>query len=198
MSEERHYIRKHDYKGRKGYQLVIPASDTGNLIYIRHGKDLSELKKVRDEILNRNLTEAQIQQEKQKYKKPRREPMIEQYIKKTADNRYNVRNNEKKHKGSYGVYNTIQEARKIRDKLIQNNWNREKAGVTLTRRSRTGPDRYIYHEHGKYTIKRFKNKKNGKQEAIRYETGIRTIEEARQIRDWWEEQEWNWENIDLI
>lgn len=199
VEKERHYIRKHTNHNYKGYQLVIPASDTKKLIYFTHNKEVEPLREIRDKILSQPHTEADILRYKKEYKHRRkvREPMIEKYIKKTADNRYNVRNNEKQHTGSYGVYDTIEEAREIRDKLIRHNWNREKAGVTITRRSRTGPNRYIYYEYGKYTIRRIRINEKGKREVIRYETGIRTIEEAREIRDWWEEHEWDLDAIDL-
>ena len=191
---ERHYIRKHN-NHYAGYQLVIPASDTKKLIYFAHGKDVDTLREIRDKILSQSHTEADIQRYKEQYRnKEVKEPMIEKYIKLTSKGKYNVRNNEKKHKGSYGVYETIEEAREIRDKLIRHNWNKEQVGIQATRRSCKGPDRYIYKERGKYVVRRA-IRDGDKQRIIRYDTSINTIEEARRLRDEWEEMDWDWGNI---
>lgn len=195
--KERHYIRKHINNNYAGYQLVIPASDTKKLIYFAHGKDVDKLREIRDKILSQPHTEEDILRYKRQYRnKEVKEPMIEKYIRKTSNGKYNVRNNEKQHNGSYGVYNTLREAREIRDKLIQHNWNKEQVGIQTTRRSSKGPDRYIYKERGKYVVKRA-IRDGDKQRIIRYDTSINTIEEAREIRDWWEENGWDWNAIDL-
>lgn len=195
--KERHYIRKHINNNYAGYQLVIPASDTKKLIYFAHGKDVDKLREIRDKILSQPHTEEDILRYKRQYRnKEVKEPMIEKYIRKTSNGKYNVRNNEKQHNGSYGVYNTLREAREIRDKLIQHNWNKEQVGIQTTRRSSKGPDRYIYKERGKYVVKRA-IRCGDKQRIIRYDTSINTLEEAREIRDWWEENGWDWNAIDL-
>lgn len=197
VERERHYIRKHINNNYAGYQLVIPASDTKKLIYFAHGKDVDTLREIRDKILSQPHTEADILRYKRQYRsKEVKEPMIEKYIRLTSNGKYNVRNNEKQHNGSYGVYNTLREAREIRDKLIRHNWNKEQVGIQTTRRSSKGPDRYIYKERGKYVVKRA-IRDGDKQRIIRYDTSINTIEEAREIRDWWEENGWDWNAIDL-
>ena len=140
--KERHYIRKHINNKYEGYQLVIPASDTKELIYFAHGKDVDKLREIRDKILSQPHTEADILRYKEQYR------------------------------------------------------NKEVVGIQTTRRSCKGPDRYIYKERGKYVVKRA-IRDGDKQRIIRYDTSINTLEEAREIRDWWEENGWDWNAIDL-
>ena len=192
--EERNYIHKYKYKDEDRYRLVIPAFDTHKHVYIRSGNNLGVLREIRDELLSKKYSEAELHKVKKQYRRHVKEPRIEHHIQKRVSGHYTIFKNNK----TYGTYHTIEEARKIRDKLIQHEWNEAEAGVKIQRRDRLGKNRYIYKENGKYYIKRVYYNEDGSPRVERFESSIPTLEEARQLRDWWEEANWDWENIDLI
>jgi hypothetical protein len=90
----------------------------------------------------------------------------------------------------YGWHPSFQKAYNTKCKLIFHNWNEKYAGINIQRR--LGENRYIYKYGSTYRI--FKhNPQTGKQEY--YDTAISTLEEARMLRDWWEEHNWDWGEI---
>lgn len=186
---ERKYIRKYFYKTTPRWMLVFPASDTYKLVYIRSSKDIEELYKIRADLQEKQYTEQELLEHKKDYKRCVKEEVVEPHIRRKQNGTYNVFNKKK----SYGHYKSVEEAREIRDKLIRTDWDEELAGVHVKRRDRMGINRHIQKEGAKYTIKKMINGK-----PVRFETGIPTIEEARMLRDEWENLDWNWENLDLV
>ena len=87
----------------------------------------------------------------------------------------------------FGTYHSIEEAREKREYYEANKWDITK--LNIKRRGRKNEDRYIVEKNGKYKI--IKHNPEIRQPET-YETGIRTLEEARRIRDWWEENNWDW------
>lgn len=194
QGEERKCIRKQKYKDKVKYQLVIPPVDSNVGVYIRSSEDIDLLRRIRDEIIAKNYTREELIRNKHKWKRKVLEPTIEKHIQLKKSGRYNVQN-----KRSYGMYDTLEEARKIRDKLIENDWNEELVPeVKCKRRNRNGEDRYIFKERGKYVIKKWLRKEDGTLITERYESSIPTLEEARKLRDEWESINWDWDNIDMI
>jgi hypothetical protein len=108
------------------------------------------------------------------------------------NNKWVIRKSIKNKRKTYGTYQTINEAQKIRDKLIFHNWNPEFAGLSFKRRGKENPNRYITVQGGKFRIMK-DNPNTGKKEI--YDSGIPTLHEAREIRDGWERVGWNWELI---
>ena len=79
----------------------------------------------------------------------------------------------------------------MRDNLIVHNWNSDYAGLNFRRK--LGENRYICKDGKSYRI--IKTNPLTKKREI-YESGIKTIEEARHIRDWWESVNWDWSMIE--
>lgn len=96
---------------------------------------------------------------------------------------------------NYGSYKTIDEAILARDELVINDWDEALCpNVHVRRHNKDKQDKYIDYKHGAYYI----NKTfivDGKKEVVTFDTGIRTLEEARELRDWWVEHDWNWDEI---
>lgn len=99
-------------------------------------------------------------------------------------------NNKRK---TYGTYSHINEAKLIRDKLIFHNWNPEYANIRFKRRGKDNENRYIEKQGNNFRIIK-DNPLTGKKEV--YESGIRTLREARKIRNFWENIGWDWEMIE--
>ena len=113
------------------------------------------------------------------------------------DDKYEIRKSHNHTTHYYGRYPTLDEARKIRDKLIENNWNTTKVRINRKYRPHGTRDRHI-HKHGQYHyIERWTQNNDGTRELTTYDHGIKTIREARQLRDWWEEHDWDMSSIDL-
>lgn len=193
--EERKCIRVNkDKNGNKYFQLCVRPHGETESMYIKSSQDIEYLRKLRDYIIEHEYTKQEIINNKYKWKKPAKEPVIEKHIRRTRNGKYGVTKGK-----SYGVYATLEEARSIRDKLIQCDWDEEQVPeIRVTRRNRFGEDRYIFEERGKYVIKRLKRNEDGTTTVTRYESSIPTIEEARKLRDEWESIDWDWNNLDLL
>lgn len=183
-----------DKNGKKYYKLSVRPVDESRQMYIKSGQDLDYLMKLRDYIVEQGYTKQEILDNKHKWKTPAREPVVEQYIRRTANGRYGVTKGK-----SYGVYPTFEEAKMVKEKLIAHDWDEEQVPeIKIRRRNRLGEDRYIFEERGKYIIKRFIKTDDGKLKTERYESSIPTLEEARRLRDEWESIGWDWNNLDLL
>lgn len=83
-----------------------------------------------------------------------------------------------------GVYDTLEEAVKVRDKLIESNWDLDLINTLKT--PRKGKNRYITYNNGAYVIcKRLDGK-------LRYFSRHHSLEEARCERDKLEEYGWDY------
>lgn len=180
------------YKNTQYYKLIIKAIDTHKQIYIKSSRDKQRLRDLRDKILSEcDCTEAQLLWYKQKYKtygKNPREPFIEQYIQlnqyKNGTTKYKIYHGQR----SYGVYDSLDEARRVRDMLIRNGWDESISECRVKRRNYD--DRYIVCQNGGYIIRRWVDG-----ELVTFDSGIPSLEEARCIRDWWESVGWDWGEV---
>ena len=177
------------------FRLVFPSSDTKKYIWITALPDLDKIKQIRAELLeNAPHTEAELKTFRKKYKKPPVYPTVEKFIHRTPKGKYILQRKDI----HYGSYDTQEEAHNIKEQLIKNNWNKELVNIKR-QRNNNHKDRYIHQDpySKKYMIRKFE-KIDGKRKNITFESAISTLEEARKIRDQWEQIGWNWEDIELI
>lgn len=102
-------------------------------------------------------------------------------------NKYIVSQVHNKKKHIYGTYNTLEKAIQKRNKLAEQGIIKELRGK---HRIRNHEDRYIYKYNTRYYIRKVVNKK---QEHF----GVfKTLHEARQERDYLEQIEWDYSNME--
>ena len=94
----------------------------------------------------------------------------------------------------YGTYPYLSTARRVRDQLIENDWDTRK--VRIRKKERNPLNRYITRNGRYWEVRRTFTREDGTPELIIYDSGIHTIEEARKLRDWWEEHNWDWSEIE--
>lgn len=180
-------------KGKTAYKLVVKPSDHTREIYIRQSQNQEEIRKLYEEIIQKTpLTKKQLTQYK-KNKTNTKEPSIEKYIIQIQNKDHNTYRIQRKGI-SYGTYKTLGQAQQIKKLLTQNNWDTRLVEELVTRRNKNKQDRYIIKtRENKYYIRR----RIGNEHII-FDSGINTIEEAREARDWWENNNWNFDSVDLI
>jgi hypothetical protein len=94
---------------------------------------------------------------------------------------------------SYGVYNSIIEARRVRDELVSNNWDESYCNVKRKgiRDNKVNDMLYISHgRSGDYFIQ----KSNGSSVEI-FSIQTNDLEWLKKERDWMVECEWDWDRI---
>ena len=94
----------------------------------------------------------------------------------------------------YGTYPYLSTARRVRDLLVANDWDTRK--VRIRKKERNPLNRYIIRNGRYWEVRRKFTRKDGTPELIIYDSGIHTIEEARKLRDWWEQHNWDWSEIE--
>lgn len=106
--------------------------------------------------------------------------------------KYQISRNVNKHNVSYGVYNSIEEARNVRDKLVENNW--DESYCTIKRKGprdiRVNDMLYITGKMDKYYIQ--KSIDSGV-EIFSVQTS--DLEWLKKERDWMVECNWDWDCI---
>ena len=96
----------------------------------------------------------------------------------------------------YGTYKTLEEAIIARDQLIQHEWDETKCtAVRVRRTNKDKRDKHIIYRNGIYSVVK-SMVTDGKRDLVIFDTGIRTLEEARELRDWWVEHDWSWEEAE--
>ena len=83
----------------------------------------------------------------------------------------------------------------MRDRFVGCGWDTGVVSVPRRRRSRDSPDRYITREGRGWSIQKWCRVGTG-MELVRFDTCISSLEEARRLRDWWVEHDWDWSEID--
>jgi len=106
--------------------------------------------------------------------------------------KYQISRHTRKHNVSYGVYNTIKEARKVRDKLVENNWDESYCNIKRKgpRDINVNPMLYIANAGDKYYIQK---SRNGDVEIFSVQTT--DLEWLKKERDWMVECNWDWDCI---
>ena len=95
----------------------------------------------------------------------------------------------------FGQYDSIGEARVMRDRFVECGWDTSVVCVPYRTRPHGSVDRYLVREGRGWSIQKWCRVGTGR-ELVRYDTGIPTVEEARRLRDWWVEHDWDWSEID--
>ena len=185
-------IKKIKSSKKTTYQLHIKPSDTNQKIYIKQSQNLQEIIELNNKITAElPLTTKQLI--KYKNKKPTiKSPTVSKYIVRVP-NQYGYSYNIRKQGKSFACFKTLEEAEIMRDKLVRTGWDESLVEELVIRRETREKYKYIIKTpENKYVVRR----KIGDR-FITFDSGLRTLEEAVQCRDWWSEHGWDFDTVDL-
>ena len=92
---------------------------------------------------------------------------------------------------SFGSFNSVEEARRHRDKCIQHNWDESLRLINYNRRKKVVGEKYISQIEGKFLVQ-----KNINGHFERFDL-CQTLDEAIECRNFWVECNWDWDCVDL-
>lgn len=93
---------------------------------------------------------------------------------------------------SYGVYSTINEARIVRDQLVENDWNESYCNIKRKGKRNHLVNDMLYISHGR--SKYFIQKSIGSSVEI-FSLQTNDLEWLKKERDWMVECDWDWDRI---
>ncbi len=198
MKKDKYIYPTTTHKGETVYRLTIPYN--GKWIYITQSTDKTVLRKIRDEIIVQDYTLETLQEYKRDYhhKKMSMKHIVEYTVSK-GKKRYMIHHSRDGKTHHHGSYNTLHEAQRVRDCLVENDWDETVCPVSVNHRGPRNPlNRYISRDsNGRYVVARSFRGDDGVYKRVVFESGIRSLSDARCLRDWWVDHEWDWSSIDL-
>lgn len=183
----------HVTHNQSGYRLEVYIPRTQKRLYIKQTKTLPELMEIYHECVNAGWEINELRKIREKYLRKARQPkhIIQKHGK------YIVQINKKSLPYKYwGSYKTLEEAILVRDAILRGDFTHvQTRRKEHTPRKRSSYDKYISYDRksGKYRVQRY-DPDDQKVYSYGY---FNTIDDARCERDWWAENNWDYDLLDL-
>lgn len=185
LKHKNQYIYKTEHHGKTIY--IIRKWVDGRLLRFGQADTVEKAREIREKCISENWKKTHYTNKNTKKYKPSKHVTYKQGIwvlQRTKNNKNHV----------FGRKRTYEEILDLRKRVEQANWDTSISEPLTNPRPRDSINRYIREDNGKWGIVKQINS-NPKEFFCLH--GFKTIEEAREERDFWESINWDFDLLDL-